>query len=365
MFVPNANQQIKLYTIMMNRYKMSAAVLISLGIVLLFGIKLTQAQHGKNTTLKFDSKKDTIYTPKVESIQDNLTLSGSIDTDQIANVTFQNPGKLVWVGVKVGDYVKKGQAIASLDQKELRKNLQTQFNNYESQLSSFDDTNDQYKPQKDALLVTDTIKRILTRTQNSLDNAVINYELTDMAIHDATIFSPIEGVVTAVTQPFAGVNVTPLNATFTIINPNSIYFKSEIGQESINQVKVGQTSSLRLDSFPDKKIDSSVSYIAFTPVTGQTSTVYEIRFKLPIDNNSNLEYRYGMDGDATVTLAQADNVVTVPTDAINDDNGQRYVYIKQDNTLVRRDVTTGIENDTTTQITQGVSQNDQVVIIQK
>lgn len=349
----------------MKRSKVIVIALFGLAVVLLFGINTIQAENGKNTTLKFNSKKDTVYTPKVESIQDNLTLSGSIGTDQIANLRFQSSGKLVWVGVKIGDRVRRGQAIASLDQKELRKNLQTQFNNYRSQLSQFDDTQDQYKSTKENLLLTDTIKRILVRTQNSLDNAVINYELTDMAIKDATIYSPIDGVVTAMDQPFAGVNVTPATATFTIINPNNLYFKSEIDQESVNKIKVGQLAKLNLDSFPDKAIDSSVSYIAFTPVSGQTSTVYEIRFKLPISNNTDLAYRYGMDGDATVTLAEANNVITVPTDAINDDNGQKFVYVKQENNLVRRDVTTAIENDNTTQVTQGISQNDQVVIIQK
>ena len=255
--------------------------------------------------------------------------------------------------------------MASLDQKELRKNLQTQFNNYESQLSQFDDTNDQYKHEKEALLLTDTIKRILVRTQNSLDNAVINYELTDMSIKEATITSPIDGIVTAIDQPFAGVNVTPATATFTIISPSKLYFKSEIDQEMVNKVKIGQAATLKLDSFPDQTLNSKINYIAFTPVAGETSTVYQIRLDLPSGDNSNLAYRYGMDGDATLILSQADNVLTVPSDAVNDDNGQRFVYVKNDNNLIRRDVKTGIETDTSTQIIDGLTQNDQVVITQK
>lgn len=352
------------YTFMMKYLKTIIIVAIIIAGVGL-SINRIQAQNGKNQTLKFDQKKDTIYNPKIDSIQDVLTLAGSIDTDQIASVRFKNSGKLVWVGVKVGDKVKKGQALASIDKKELEKSLKTQFNNYRTQLSQFDDTNDQYKPQKEALLVTDTIKRILVRTQNSLDNSVINYELADMAIKDSVLTSPLAGIVSVVDQPFSGTNITPASASFTIINPNSLYLKAEIDQEAITKVKIGQPVILKLDSFPDKTIDSKIKYIAFTPVTGQSSTVYEIRFEIPITNNNDLSYRIGMDGDASIVLNQANDTLTIPTDAVNDDNGQRYVYLKTNNTLTRRDIKTGIENDSTTQVTEGLTTNDQVVVIQK
>ena len=324
----------------------------------------TQAASTKGASLKFDSKKHTLYSVKIDSIKDSVNLAGSINTDQIANLRFKNSGKLVWVGVKVGDRVKKGQAIASLDKAELKKNLQTQFNNYRSQLATFDDTQDTYKSAKANLLVTDTIKRILVRTQNSLDNAVINYEITDMAMKEAVLVSPIDGVVVSADQPFAGMNVTPATATFTIINPESLYFKANIDQEIITKIKVGQPVSINLDSYSDKPIDSKITYIAFTPVASETTTVYETRFLLPVEN-SNLNYRIGMDGDVTIVLSQAENSLTIPIDAVNDDNGQRYVYLKEGNMLVRRDITTGIENDTTSQVTQGLTANDQVVVIQK
>ena len=328
------------------------------------GFTQIQAQSVKGATLKYDAKKDTIYTPKIDTIKDVLTLAGSIDTDQIANLHFQNPGKLVWVGVKVGDHVRKGQAIASLDQAQLRKNLQTQFNNYRTSLSQFNDTQYQYKSAKDNLLVTDTIQRILDRTQYSLDNSVINYEITDMAIKESTIISPIDGIVVSMAQPIAGANIMPpSNDTVTIVSPGGLYFKADIDQESVIKIKNDEAVTLDFDSYPDKTFDSKISYISFVPVTGQSSTVYEVRAGIPTDQN--LDYRIGMDGDMNIILSQADNALTVPIDAVNDDNGQSYVYLKKDNQLVRQNISIGIETDTTTQVTSGLTTNDQVVVIQK
>ncbi len=333
-------------------------------VAIFFSARQIQSQNTKGSALKYNSKKDTIYTPKIGTIEDTLTLAASIDTDQIANLRFQNSGKLNWVGVKVGDTVRRGQAIASLDREQLRKNLQTQFNNYRTELSQFNDTQDTYKQTKEKFLVTDTIQRILDRTQYSLDNSVINYEITDMAIKESVLVSPISGVVVSIDQPFAGANVTPATATFVIVNPNSLYFKSEIDQEAVTKVRIGQPATLSIDSFPDQKIDSKITYIAFTPVSGQTSTVYEIRFELPVSNISS-NYRLGMDGDANIILAKSDNALIIPTDAINDDNGQSYVYLKSNKDLIRKDIKIGIQTDTDTEVLEGLSSNDQVVIIKK
>jgi RND family efflux transporter MFP subunit len=342
-----------------NLLKIALILLIIVGAF--FGYK--KYTNKATTNVVFDPAKDKIYAPKLGPIKEQITLAGSIKSDKVAQLSFRNPGKMVWVGVKVGDRVRRGQGIASLDQAELRKNLQTQFNNYKSQLSQFNDVQFQYQPTKDKLLVTDTIQRILDRTQYSLDNSVINYEITDMAIKESVLTTPIDGIVTSISQPIAGTNINPATAIFTVIDPQSIYFESEIDQESVTSIKEGQATEVTLDSYTDKPINTSISYIAFTPVEGQSSTVYNVRFALPLSNNS-LSYRLGMEGNAVITLSETNEALTVPIDSIYDDNGQKYVYVKNDKELVRKNVKIGIESDADTQILEGLTTNDQVVVKQ-
>lgn len=338
-----------------NNYK---KILIGLIIfALIFWIYKSKAKDTSTTV--FDPKKDTIYTPKIETIKDELTLAGSVDASSKADLSFQTPGQLNWVGVKVGDKVKKFQAIANLNKDQLKKQLETNFNNYKSALTTFDDTNDKYKT-----VLNDEIKRILERNQNTLDNSVISYELNDLAIKYATLVTPIEGIVTRVDNPVASQNITPASV-ISVIDPKSIFFKSQIDQEDVIKIKVGQKTTIILDSYPDKTFDTKVSYIAFTPVTGQSSTVYEIHFEMPNSENGDLQYRLGMDGDAKIELNESQDALTISTDAVNDDNGQKYVYLKEDKKLVRRNVTIGIETDTNTEIKEGITQNDQIVVIKK
>lgn len=343
-----------------SKYKNKLVIVAIILVALFIGYGRVQAQKAKDPTI-LNTKKDTIVKVETKSIKSDITLAGSVYASDIANLRFQNSGKLVWVGVKVGDRVKKYQAIASLDREQLRKSLSTQYNNYRTQLSQFQDTQDTYQKTKDNLLVTDTIQRILDRTQYSLNNSVINYEIADMAIKEATLSTPIAGVVTAIDQPLTGTNITPATATFTVINPESIYFKAEIDQAEVPKISVGQKATIKIDAFPDMVFDSEITYISFVPVTGQSSTVYEIRFKLPVDNK-NMSYRLGMDGDAQITLQQQDNALTIPLDALNDDNGKSFVWVKGDKNLTKKYVTTGIENDTDVQILEGLNPNDSVVI---
>ncbi|MCX6726615.1 MAG: efflux RND transporter periplasmic adaptor subunit [Candidatus Shapirobacteria bacterium] len=319
-------------------------------------IKIT-AQSAKPTAVKYDAKKDKLVTPTRQDITDQITLAGSISASGVANLRFQNSGKLVWVGVKIGDKVKKYQAIASLDQQELKKSLQSQFNNYRTQLSQFWDTQDKYKD----LVISDTIQRILNRTQYSLDNTVINYEIADMATKESTLVSPITGVVVSLDQPIAGANITPASATFTIVDPNTIYFTSEADESVVTQIALGNNTQIKLDSFPDTPINAKIDYISFAPITGQSSTVYEVRFAIPLDNQD-LKYRLGMNGDASIFIKKSAQALTIPLDAVYDDNGQSYVFLKSGSELTRQNITTGIETDTDVEVLSGLTGNETIVI---
>jgi len=349
----------------MSFFKKNLKKIIIIGIILFvsgFGVFGAIAKNKTKTETKFDVKKEVLVSPKKETIKDEITLAGSVNAALKSELRFQTSGQLAWVGVKVGDKVKKYQAIASLNKEVLKKQLASEFNDYRSALATFDDTQDDYKTQKDNLTLTDDMKRILVRSQNTLNNAVIDYELQDLTIKYATLITPIAGIITSIDQPSSGINITPATATFTVIDPNSIYFSSKIDQEDVPKIKIGDRTTIKLDSFPDQTFESKITYISFIPIAGESSTVYEVRFELPL-NNTDLQYRLGMDGDAVISLNEVADALTVPIDSIHQDNDKTYVLIKESNNqnLVKKYVKTGIETDTTVEILEGLSENDQVV----
>lgn len=339
---------------------------IIIGVILLiatFSVFRAKAQEGKEEIVKFDPKKEIVIQVERQTIKDEIILTGSIDASEKASLRFQASGKLAWVGVKEGDTVRKYQALASLDRTSLKKKLQADFNTYRSALATFDDTQDTYKDEKDNLILTDDMKRILVRAQNTLDNSVINYELQELTLKYSTLITPIAGVVTNIDQPSSGVNITPATATFSIINPESIYFKAQIDQEDVVRIKVGDMTVIRLDSFSDQDFESEITHINFTPVAGQSSTVYEVHFKLPVEDNQDLKYRIGMDGDAIIYLRESNDTLVIPIDALHQNEEEEYVMVKEadNNILVKKYVKTGIEDNYNIEVLEGLSENDQIV----
>jgi RND family efflux transporter MFP subunit len=337
-------------------------IIISVTIlVAVIGINFFRNKQNNNVTV-LNPQKDIVVFPKKDTIKDELTLAGSVDASSKVNLSFQTPGQISWLGVKVGDKVKKYQAVASLNKDQLKKQLEKSFNDYKSSLSTFDDTQDQYETEKENSTLTDEMKRILSRSQNTLNNSVIAYELNDLAIKYATLVTPIAGVVTNMDILSSGINITPAS-TISIIDPQSIFFKSEIDQEDVVKIKEGDKAVITIDSFPEKSFESKVEYISFVPIAGQSSTVYELRFALPKDN-TNLQYRLGMDGDVSILLNEKNNILVVPTDAVQYEGDQAYVYTKNgtSNQLERKNIKTGIETEINTEVIEGLTENDQVVI---
>ena len=343
--------------------KLAFFVLLTLAFFLpIFSHSYALPKLGKPDNLTYNSKEDQLITPTVQDIKKELTLTGQIDAESKADLKFKTSGRLAWVGVKVGDKVKKGQAIASLDKRELRKNLEKELNDYLTGLHTFNDVQDTYQQTKENHLVTDEIQRILDRAQYSLNNTVIDYELDEITLRYSTLTTPIAGIVTSIDQPFAGTTITAATAVFTVIDPQNLYFGAQIDEEDVVSINQDQDAQITIDSFPDQTFKSNVSYISFLPLGGQSSVVYDIRFNLDLDNQD-LLYRLGMNGDATIIVEQQSDSLTLPIEALIQEEEASYVLVKGDkNQIEERIVETGIESDDFIQITKGIDQNDQIVI---
>lgn len=277
-------------------------LLITLGAAILILILLRQFGPLKPT------KAPTPRPTQVITEENILTASGTIQAHEVANLAFQTSGLLTWVGIKEGDQVKKWQGIASLDKREFEKKLARYLNLYLTNRWDFEQLQDDYKDEKERSLITDTIQRILDKAQFSLNNAVLDVELVDLAQQLGTISTPIEGIVTRVDTPNPGVNVTPATATFTIVNPTSIFFNANVDEADISKIKIGQEAKISLDAYQGEEFKGKVEKIAFvSTTTAGGGTAFKVEISLPASPaggpaNPDLKFKVGMNGDAEIIL---------------------------------------------------------------
>lgn len=304
-----------------------------------------------------DSTPPKLLTVKHQNLEETLSISGKIAADQDVTLRFQTSGHLTWVGVKTGDYVKKYQTIASLDQREVQDNLQKYLNSYLADRWTLDQTKENYQNTP----VSPAFQRIIDQAQFNLNSAVLDVQIKNLAIEYSNLWTPIEGLVVSAESPQAGVNIIPTQAEFEIVNPKSVYFSATADQSDVVNLFASQSAIITLDPYPDQSIASKITSIAFTPKTNETGTVYEIKLALPVDN-SDYKYRLGMTGDVNFILRSIPNTIALDTKLINTNpNKTKYVWVYENGKKVKRIVTLGEEFDNQTQITSGLSDGDKVI----
>ena len=62
-----------------------------------------------------------------------------------------------------------------------------------------------------------------------------------------------------------------------------------------------------------------------------------------------------------ISTAQESDAIVVPVSAVNVDMDGEFIYVVENNVLVRKPVVTGISSDTMIQIVEGISEGDQMV----
>jgi len=277
------------------------------------------------------------------SISQELSLSGEIDADEKATLSFQTGGLVAFVGFKKGDFVNQFQAIAALDQRSAKKTLEKTLTDYLLQRSEFDQVKEENLNRTPEQAINNEMKRILERNQWNLDLTVNSVELQDLVIQLSTISTPISGILTEANTPHAGVNVGPFAPQYTIINPKTIYFKVAADQTEVVSTPVGASGTIVLDSYPDKTISGKVSDVSFTPRVGETGTVYDVKVLLNIDN-SNFKYLLGMTGDITFTTFSKSNLLSLPVRFVKTDARGRYVF-EDPGKKKKKYIETGLESD--------------------
>jgi RND family efflux transporter MFP subunit len=307
---------------------------------------------------KFEEK----FIVKRENIRETLTLSGEIDAEEKVSLKFQTSGRLVWVGVKEGDYVRKYQVIASLDKRDLKNRLDKYLNSYLKQRNNFEQTKDDYEKTYEFSTgdLHERAKRILENNQYDLNSAVLDVEYQNLLLEYTDLWTPIEGVVTHIDIPKAGVNITPANATFEIVNPKTLYFLATVEQADVVKIKEGMEGKIILDAFPDFEDRAKIFYISFSPKSDETGTVYYVKLELS-EKTKKLPLRLKMTGDVEFVIKEKNDVIALPLRFIKKDKKGSFVYVEDNNKKVKKYVKIGEELEGKVIIEEGLREKEVIV----
>ena len=147
-----------------------------------------------------------------------------------------------------------------------------------------------------------TASKALDQAKTAVAQAEANLALLDTQIAKLTITAPMDGVVlTRNVEP--GEFVQPGATSFVLGELNSLTITVFVPEDRFGVLKIGQSATVTVDSFPNVTFTGTIIYISdkaeFTPrnvqtVEGRSSTVFAIKLSV-VDPNGDL--KIGMPAD--------------------------------------------------------------------
>lgn len=288
-----------------------------------------------------------------------VSTSGVLTGKETANLKFKTAGKLASLNVKAGDKVYAGQTVASLDTKELSINLQQAENNLRDKQAALEKVYDDIHLFQYGNMGTsgETEAQKATRTTAEVirDNAYDSIRAAREALANTMIVSPISGIVTKA-DITSGQVVSSLDLIAQVSDTSELFFDAEVDESDISKISLGQKAKIALNAFSGKDFSGKVSQIKPTTKTATSgATIIIVRIKL---DTSDINFIADLNGQAEIEIAQSENVLTIPQDALVD---EKYVYIQRGNEVEKREVRVGVSSDTDIEIKDGLTENEKVV----
>ena len=354
----------------------------------------------KDEKVEFITKK-----AKKGSFSKKVDATGEIFATELIDVGAQVSGQIKKLYVKLGDQVKKGDMIASIDSSTQQNNIdnkEAQLAIYKAQLESakvalnisktqFDRENALFAKNATSKQEFESAKNTYSANSAKIKELEAQIKQTNIELSTAKInlgytkiTAPRDGTVVSV-QVEEGQTVNANQTTPTIVNIadlSHVKMKMQIAEGDITKIKVGTPVEYSILSEPTKKFQTTVSSIdpglttlsdgsygsssssksSYSSSSSSSSAVYYYAQSI-VDNKDGI-LRIGMTTQNELLIANVEDAIIVPSIGIKKDENGTFVYVLKDGKPVKTAVKTGIKDNLDTQIISGINENDEIITSQ-
>jgi membrane fusion protein, heavy metal efflux system len=298
------------------------------------------------------------------------TAVGSIDFNEelLTQVFTQYPGRINGLFAKVGDEVKKGQVLFTIDSPDLlqasstlisaagvlqltTKNLARLKNLFDTRAISQKDLEQAISDQQTAegaLRAARDAVRIFGKTDAEMDRMVAERRVDPTLV----VVSPIAGRVTA-RNAAPGLFVQPGNtpAPFTVADISTMWMLANVTEGDSPAFKVGQEVSVHVLAFPNRVFQGHITTIA-SAVDPNTRRLL-VRSEIADPNH---ELRAGLFANYVIRTGAPMVSVAIPLDGVvREGDGTMTVWVTADRRrFTKRAVQVGMVRDGYNQILEGI-----------
>lgn len=310
-------------------------------------------------TVKASDVTYSTVTAKKKDLEKKIVATGTVTAENQYTLSYEKQsGTVSKFYVKAGDKVKKGDVICDLDTYDLDYQIE------EKQLYL-----------EKAKLNVDIIYEG-GGSQAEIDSAYVDVQLLEKELEklqaqkeDSSLKSPIDGVVSSLSDVRAGDNVNPGQTIATVIDTSALYIaiqpddltqydidtevRIRIGEDYYNGV-VFMTPKKLADYQAEQKEDHN--NVDDTGIDYQADTIY-VRFKDTAPAEA-----VGQLADTILVLDSVKDAIVISNNLIKKVDGTKVVYVLKNGEKTAVEVETGLSTGSQTEIKSGLKEGDEIVI---
>jgi RND family efflux transporter MFP subunit len=192
--------------------------------------------------------------------------------------------------------------------------------------------------------------------QATIRSATAAAQLARDNVTKTAIPSPIAGII-ATRRAEVGQMAAPGGTLLTVVALNNMFFEAQVSETAFTLLRPGMPVEVTVDAQAGKSFGGRVARLY--PTGDANSRAFRVRVEVP---NASGTLRPGMFARGTVVLEQRRGVVVSKDAVVEDESGQRVVYVVgADKKATKRPVKIGVQTTTTTEILEGVEQGEFVI----
>jgi macrolide-specific efflux system membrane fusion protein len=392
------------------------AVLVNsaLGVALLGGAALAYTTLDSGTSSAASKTRIRTATVATGTVLATVSGSGTLSSPSDSAQDFTTGGRLTSVKVAVGDAVKKGQVLATVDTTSAQQQLDAAnaaLTTAEANLTKAEagdtvtttvsgsgsgsgGTRGGATPQPQTTTTTKVDASQVAQAEQQVDTAKTNVANAKDAVAGTTLTATADGTVASVsgkvgdtvggsgsssssagtsgsaggsgngktgsTGTTGGSSSTP-SGFIVLTNPTGMQVTAAFSELDSLKLKKGQAATVTLNAQSDTKLDATLLSVSSLPTSSGSSTgAVQYGAVLQISGDTST-LRTGLSATISVTVGQADNALSVPTAALSGTGSTRTAtLVHDDGTTERVQVAVGIEGDSTVQVLDTLKAGDKV-----
>ena len=314
-----------------------------------------EADDGKMVGKDGEAEADTTEVPPVPvnvieaslgTISDLILTTATVEADRDAQIYPRTTAMIEEMRVEEGDYVQRGDVLAVLENDEEEVALVRAEAIREARKQEFERSEAMLNGQLISEVDHEVKEREFIMARADWESAKVSFDKT-------TIRAPFGGTITERHQN-VGNMARPGDALFTLVDLNTLVIYTHLPEMQWPHVAVGQQVILETETLPDGTFNGAIQRVS-SIINPQNGT-FKVTIKIP---DSGRRLKPGMFVRVKILADQHTDVLLIPKIALLEDDE---VFTVQDSIATRVALTVGLQDADFTEIREGLSQGDLVVI---